>query len=93
MSEDRALAGYIVLEFALVLVLLSLLWGVLNEVVLQLEVIDLGIISETNPTVAAQQYERGEFFISQAWEYTPVWGAVLVTLALQVAAKLTGGPA
>lgn len=96
--DNRALAGYIILEFALTLFLLSILWGALNEVVLQLEAIDLGVVpgsagveGETDPGSPAADFRRGKFFIDQLWEYTPVWGAVLVTLALQVASN-RGGP-
>jgi hypothetical protein len=95
--DNRALAGYIILEFAVTLFLLSILWGVLNEVVLQMEAFDLGIVpgsngieGETNPDSPAADFRRGKFFIDQLWEYTPVWGAVLVTLALQVAANKEG---
>jgi hypothetical protein len=90
MSEDRALAGYIVLEFAVTLLLLSLLWGVLNEVVVQLELINTGIVTDANTGVPAESFREGQFFIEQAWEYTPVWGAVLLTLALNVAANRGG---
>jgi hypothetical protein len=90
MSDDRALASVIILEFAVTLLLLSLLWGVLNEVVVQLELIDIGIVTDANTGVAAESFREGSFFIETAWEYTPVWGAVLLTLALQVAANRQG---
>jgi hypothetical protein len=97
-SDSRALAGYIIIEFALTLFLLSILWGVLNEVVLQLEAFDLGVVpgsagveGETDPGSPAADFRRGKGFIDELWEYTPVWGAVLLTLALQVRSN-RGGP-
>jgi len=78
--NDRALAGWIIIEFAGLLLLTSLLWGVLNEVVLQFD-------SVAPPASTTANIDRGQSWVRTAWDWAPLWVSAAATIALQARAN------
>jgi len=77
MAEDRALAGFVALQFLGSLVFFALLWVVMNEALVQLGAFN-GPLPATNSTL-----EEGRGYVEAAWTFSPVFAATASTLALQ----------
>lgn len=77
---DRALAGYVMLQFLGSLVFFALIWVVLNEALITMGAFDATLVA-TNETL-----EEGRGYVESAWAYSPLFAATAATLALQARA-------
>jgi len=80
MAEDRALAGYVMLQFLGSLAFFAILWIVMNEALIQLGAFD-GSLPFSNSTL-----QEGRGYVESAWTFSPLFAAAASTLALQARA-------